>query len=138
MLRSCRWMRNKRMVPTADHNTLPTCLESLRCSWPYQRMQKLILTSFLSGILTLKTVLQSAPEHAIMAPRVLDPRTFGTQHLPSPPLHKILNMPLDIHTNKNNKTFLAPRWRAKSDPTKLGMAIEDLKHVIVPLKRSVV
>ena len=36
----------------------------------------------------------------------------------------------DKETEKQTKT----RWRVKSEPTKLGMVIEDLEHVLAPRK----
>ena len=68
-------------------------------------MRKIILRPFLAGILTLKTVLQSAPEHAIFIQKIekilptpsapirrLDPCAFGAR--PLLPLYKILGTPL--------------------------------------------
>ena len=42
----------------------------------------------------------------------------------------------DEQTNKQTKTqrFWPPRRRVKSEPTKLGTVIEDLEHVLEPLK----
>jgi len=42
----------------------------------------------------------------------------------------------DEQTDKQTKTqrFWPPRRRVKSDPTKLGMVIEYLEHVLAPLK----
>ena len=34
--------------------------------------------------------------------------------------------------NPETQSFLQPRWLVKSEPTKLGMVIEDLEHVFAP------
>jgi len=92
------------MVPTADHNT-PQRAWSLQIVAGHPgECKKLTLRLFLAGILTLKTVLQSAPEHAIFiqretippaptssAPMVPPLRTFGARPFP---IYKILHMPL--------------------------------------------
>ena len=40
----------------------------------------------------------------------------------------------DGQTDQKTQRFWPPRRRVKSEPTKLGMVIEDLEHVLVPLK----
>ena len=37
-------------------------------------------------------------------------------------------------TDKKTQRFWPPWWRVKSEPTKLGMVVEDLEHVLVRLK----
>jgi len=70
------------MVPTADHNT-PQCAWSLQIVAGHQgECKKVTLRPFLAGILTLKTVLQSAPGHAIFTQK--NEKFSGEGHSPSP------------------------------------------------------
>jgi len=58
------------MVPTADHNT-PQRAWSLQIVAGHPgECKKVTLRPFLAGILTLKTVLQSAPGHAIFTQKI--------------------------------------------------------------------
>jgi len=61
------------MVPTADHNApqrMPTLSRQIVAGCPGE-CKKIILRPFLTSILTLKTVLQSAPEeHAILMQKI--------------------------------------------------------------------
>ena len=40
-----------------------------------------------------------------------------------------------VMDKQKNQRFSPPQRRVKSDPTKLGMVIEDLEHDLAPLKR---
>jgi len=68
------------MVPTADHNT-PQCAWSLQIVAGHPgECKKVTLRPFLAGILTLKTVPQSAPGHAIFTQK--NKKFSGEQPLP--------------------------------------------------------
>jgi len=97
MLLTQRWVRNKRMVPTADHNTPQRVLSRQIVAGRSGECKKIILRPFLAHVLTLKTVLQSAPQHSIFIQKIEkfsgkgaarihhSRRAFGTR--PLPPLH---------------------------------------------------
>jgi len=75
------------------------CLELTDCSRLSQWMQKIILRPFLANIFTLKTVLQSAPEHAIFIQNIEKFSGEGARSPPQTPLpaeggHPSRNHPL--------------------------------------------
>jgi len=79
-------------------------------------MQQITLRPFLAGILALKTVLQSAPEHTIFIQRIGKFSGEGHPSVPRParlrrstlaPLpYKILDTPLSVTVSKPGNTNL--------------------------------
>jgi len=80
MLLTSRWVCNKRMMPTADHNTPQRALSHRIVSGRPSECKK---NQFCS-ILTSKTVLQSAPEDVIFIKKIEKFSGKGAQPRPLP------------------------------------------------------
>ena len=65
MLPTHRWLRNKRMLPTAHHNTPQRALSRRTVAGRPGICKKKNFETFLADILTVKTVPQSSPERYI-------------------------------------------------------------------------